>query len=208
VSTTGLATLNSASVSTTLGVTGNTSLSTVSTTGLATLNSASVSTTLGVTGNTSLSTVSTTGLATLNSLSVTGSATVGGSNVVTSSSLTTTLSGYAQLNSSPTFTGPVTSTNGFVSGSDYRIKENIIPLDSSFTVDELNPIKFTNKNTGKTDIGFIAHELQEFYPELVTGEKDGEQLQSINYQGLIGILIQEIKNLKQEVKELKQKVNM
>ena len=72
----------------------------------------------------------------------------------------------------------------------------------------LNPIKFTNKNTGKTDIGLIAHELQEFYPELVTGEFDGEQLQSINYQGLIGILIQEIKSLKQEVKELKEKVNM
>ena len=104
--------------------------------------------------------------------------------------------------------GPVTSTNGFVSGSDYRIKENIIPLDSSFTVDELNPIKFTNKNTGKTDIGLIAHELQSVYPQLVTGEKDGEQLQSINYQGLIGILIQEIKSLKQEIKEIKEKVNM
>jgi hypothetical protein len=102
--------------------------------------------------------------------------------------------------------GPVTSTNGFVSGSDYRIKENIIQLDSTYTVDELNPIKFTNKNTGKTDIGLIAHELQQFYPELVTGEKDGEQLQSINYQGLIGIFIQEIKNLKQEVKNLKQEV--
>ena len=104
--------------------------------------------------------------------------------------------------------GIVTATGGFVSGSDYRIKENIIPLDSSFTVDKLNPIKFTNKNTGKTDIGLIAHELQEFYPELVTGKFDGEQLQSVNYQGLIGILIQEIKNLKQEIKEIKEKVNI
>ncbi len=106
-----------------------------------------------------------------------------------------------------TFAGPVTSTNGFVSGSDYRIKENITPLDSSFTVDDLKPIRFINKNTGKADYGLIAHELQSVYPELVTGEKDGEQLQSVNYQGLIGILIQEVKNLKKEVNELKEKVN-
>lgn len=125
-----------------------------------------------------------------------------------SAASTVNVNGAITVTGSLSTSGIVTATGGFVSGSDYRIKENITPLDSSFTVDELTPIRFTNKNTGKTDIGLIAHELQEFYPELVTGEKDGEQLQSINYQGLIGILIQEIKNLKQEVKELKEKVNM
>ena len=68
----------------TLGVTGNTSLSTLSTSGAATLNSvgvtnnATVGGTLGVTGNTSLSTLSTSGAATLNSVGVTNNATVGG----------------------------------------------------------------------------------------------------------------------------------
>jgi len=65
LSSTGLATLNSASVTTTLGVTGvtttngitntgNVGTGTLSSTGLATLNSASVTTTLGVTGQTTL----------------------------------------------------------------------------------------------------------------------------------------------------------
>jgi hypothetical protein len=59
------------SITGTLGVTGNTSMTTASTSGLATLNSASITGnesvggTLGVTGNTSLSTLSTSGLATL-----------------------------------------------------------------------------------------------------------------------------------------------
>ncbi|MGH6801780.1 MAG: YadA-like family protein, partial [Methyloceanibacter sp.] len=72
--------------------TGNTTLSTVSTSGLATLDSASVTNnatvggTLGVTGNTTLSTVSTTGLATLDSASVTNNATVGGTLGVTGQS--------------------------------------------------------------------------------------------------------------------------
>jgi hypothetical protein len=31
-----------------------------------------------------------------------------------------------------------------------------------------------NKKSEKQDIGLIAHELKEIYPELVNGEKDGE----------------------------------
>jgi hypothetical protein len=51
-------------------------------------------------------------------------------------------------------------------------------------------------------MGFIAHELQEQYPFLVTGEKDGTQNQSVNYTGLIPILIKEIQELKERVKTL------
>jgi hypothetical protein len=38
-----------------------------------------------------------------------------------------------------------------------------------------------------------------YYPELVTGNKDGPELQSINYVGLIPILITDIKNMKLEM---------
>jgi hypothetical protein len=80
--------------------------------------------------------------------------------------------------------------------SDYRIKENIKSLDNQFNVDYLNPVTYVNKQTKKQDIGLIAHELQEFYPELVNGEKDGSEVQTVNYIGLIPVLINEIKNLK------------
>ena len=51
----------------------------------------------------------------------------------------------------------------------------------------------------KQDIGLIAHETQEHYPELVIGEKDGDKTQSINYIGLIPILIKEIQDLKKRI---------
>jgi FtsZ-binding cell division protein ZapB len=89
--------------------------------------------------------------------------------------------------------------------SDYRIKENVVPLGSHFKVDYLNPITYTNKRTNKQDIGLIAHELQEYYPELVTGVKDGTETQSVNYIGLIPVLIHEIKNLKNDNKSLQNK---
>jgi predicted acyltransferase (DUF342 family) len=82
--------------------------------------------------------------------------------------------------------------------SDYRIKENIIPLNGNFKVDNLNPVHYYNRLTDSSDIGFIAHEVQDEYPYLVKGEKDGNEYQSLNYNGIIGILVNEIKELKKE----------
>jgi len=93
--------------------------------------------------------------------------------------------------------------------SDYRIKDNVRPLtDCSFTVDHLRPVTYNNnQSNNKQDIGLIAHELQEHYPFLVNGEKDGEHNQSVNYTGLIGLLIHEIQQLKQRVSILEQNAN-
>jgi hypothetical protein len=113
--------------------------------------------------------------------------------------------GIGKVASSPYIldvSGNVNATS-YNTSSDYRIKENIVSLDESFKVDQLRPVTYKNVHSGKQDIGLIAHELQEEYPYLVTGVKDGENLQSVNYIGLIGILIKEIQELKGEVKILK-----
>ena len=89
--------------------------------------------------------------------------------------------------------------------SDYRIKENVTKLNDTFVVDNLNPVTYTNTITLKQDVGFIAHELQEVYPFLVNGLKDGEHFQSVNYIGLIGILTKEIQELKERVKILEER---
>jgi hypothetical protein len=69
----------------------------------------------------------------------------------------------------------------------------------------LKPVCYYNNQTKKQDIGLVAHELQEEYPFLVNGEKDGENYQSVNYNGLIGILIKEIQELKSRIALLEQK---
>jgi hypothetical protein len=56
--------------------------------------------------------------------------------------------------------------------------------------------------TKQTNIGFLAHEVQEYFPFLVTGVKDGPETQSINYIGLIGLLTKEIQELKKRVSNL------
>lgn len=92
--------------------------------------------------------------------------------------------------------------------SDYRIKEKITLLDNSYTVDNLKPVKYFNTKTNNEEVGFIAHEVQEVFPFLVHGEKDGEKTQTLNYIGLIGVLVKEIQELKKEVKNLKENMNM
>jgi photosystem II stability/assembly factor-like uncharacterized protein len=86
--------------------------------------------------------------------------------------------------------------------SDYRIKEKVVDLSDQYTVDPLRPVFYHHTTLEKDQIGFLAHELQEHFPFLVEGEKDGEKLQSINYMGLIGVLVREIQDLKKRVKDL------
>jgi hypothetical protein len=103
-------------------------------------------------------------------------------------------------------TGRSTATS-FDTESDYRIKANVKSLlDTSFTVDLLQPVTYINKKLNKQDVGFIAHEVQEQYPFLVSGTKDGSNNQSLNYTGIIGILTKEIQELKKENIKLRDKI--
>jgi len=100
--------------------------------------------------------------------------------------------------------GVLFATN-FTSVSDYRIKRDVKPLNSSYNIDLLNPIHYVNTISNKEDMGFFAHELQEIYPYLVDGEKDGSRTQSINYTGLIAVLVKEIQTLKKRVSDLERR---
>ena len=99
-------------------------------------------------------------------------------------------------------TSGVQST-AFNATSDYRIKENIQPIIE--TIDDLKPVKYYNKLTDKIDYGFIAHELNEIFPEMVNGNKDdldvkGEpKYQSINYISIIALLVREVQILKSKI---------
>jgi len=116
------------------------------------------------------------------------------------------------FSTNPTVFKPSTFTSLIINGnltagsystsSDYRIKTEVAQLDETVTVDNLRPVKYVQTLINKTQYGLIAHELQEYYPHLVVGEKDGDGWQRVNYTGLIAILINEIKRMKQDLAEL------
>jgi hypothetical protein len=121
-------------------------------------------------------------------------------------SLTTSTNLTGPLSVSGLLTASSVTASSFNATSDYRIKENIEILNENYNVDNLTPITYLNNKTGKQDIGLLAHEVQEYLPCLVNGVKDAEELQSVNYTGLIPILIKEIQELKKEIKLLKENI--
>ena len=95
--------------------------------------------------------------------------------------------------------GSVQAT-AFYEESDSRIKENITQIP--YQIQNLQPHTYHNTLTNQTGHGFLAHELQEEIPFLVNGEKDGAELQSVDYNGVVALLVKEVQELKQKVKEL------
>jgi len=64
------------------------------------------------------------------------------------------------------------SSTSYNTSSDYRLKENVMPMLGALDkVTVLKPVTYDWK-TGGSSQGFIAHELQEVVPECVTGSKD------------------------------------
>ena len=81
------------------------------------------------------------------------------------------------------------SATSFVTSSDYRLKENIAPMTGALAkVAQLKPVIYTWKSDGSAGQGFIAHELQEVAPYAVSGEKDGEQMQGVDYGKITPLL--------------------
>jgi len=66
-------------------------------------------------------------------------------------------------------------------GSDYRLKENAQPIQNGLErLNQLNPVKFDWKEDGTSSEGFIAHEVQEIFPDAVSGVKDAETMQGMD----------------------------
>lgn len=90
--------------------------------------------------------------------------------------------------------------------SDRRLKENIVNIDNALDkVQQLNGVDYTWKKDGKADTGLIAQEVQAVLPNIVKEVKqlDGEDCLAITYAGVIGLLVEAVKELKAEVEELK-----
>jgi hypothetical protein len=90
-------------------------------------------------------------------------------------------------------------------GSDIRLKRDIHPLDNSLDkIMQIKPVAFTYKADGKNSMGVIAQDLEKVYPQLVT---DGDKgMKYVNYEGLIGPLIDSVQELKKENDDLRQQI--
>ena len=97
------------------------------------------------------------------------------------------------------------STTSYNITSDYRLKEDFKSINGLDLVSKIKIYDFKFKNSDFRMGGVIAHELQDVVPYAVTGEKDAEQMQSVDYSKLVPVMIQAIQELKAEIEILKNK---
>jgi hypothetical protein len=102
----------------------------------------------------------------------------------------------------------------FNTSSDYRLKENVVPLeDATLRVKQLKPSQFNFiAEPSRTVDGFIAHEVQAVVPECVTGEKDAVDendnpvYQGIDQSKLVPLLTAALQEALAEIESLKARV--
>lgn len=92
----------------------------------------------------------------------------------------------------------------FIATSDERKKENIINYNPKNSILDLPVHEFDFKETKQHDIGCIAQELKELFPELV--KEDSEGYLAIQETKLIYPLLLEVKKLKEKIEELEKKI--
>lgn len=87
----------------------------------------------------------------------------------------------------------------------YKDKIKDLELDSSLLYN-LRPVSFNSKCEGddknKRFHGFIADEIEQYYPEIVNYNENNEA-ESYDNQMLMTLMLNEMKNLRQEINELK-----
>jgi len=103
------------------------------------------------------------------------------------------------------YDGSATLSGDLTINSDARLKSNIISLGSTLAkLLMIDGKSYTMKsNESKSKIGLLAQDVQKAFPELVKTTNDSDQTLSVNYQGLIPVLINAIKEQQKQIDELK-----
>jgi hypothetical protein len=93
----------------------------------------------------------------------------------------------------------------FNATSDINKKDNIHRIEGALAlVSSINGYSFTWKDSGKKSYGYVAQQIEQVIPEVVTTDSTGEK--SVNYDATIAILLEAVKDLSQQVTDLKVQV--
>jgi hypothetical protein len=109
--------------------------------------------------------------------------------------------GTYAFNGNTTVSNDLTVSGDVVVSSDARLKSNIVSLGSTLSrLLLIDGKSYTMIKDGKQKIGVLAQEIKEVFPELVS-EDDNEML-AVNYQGLVPVLINALKEQDDKISRL------
>jgi len=116
---------------------------------------------------------------------------------------TTTPTSKLWVNGDVFVTGIVTATD-YNSASDIRLKENIQKIDNPIDkIIRIEGVTFDWKSDNKSSMGVIAQNIEKVLPQLVNGEDS----KTVNYNGIIGLLIECVKTQQEQIDNLNRRLD-
>ena len=108
------------------------------------------------------------------------------------------------------YNGDATLAGDLTVNSDARLKSNIISLGSTLAkLMKIDGKSYTMKSNEKVNkIGLLAQDIEEVFPELVKEGEDKDGTLSVNYQGLIPVLINAIKEQQEELNVIRKSIKI
>ena len=106
--------------------------------------------------------------------------------------------------------GAITSSGNITAFSDRRLKSDIQTLENGLKkVEQLRGVTYTRDDNidGGQQLGVIAQEVEEVFPQIVLTADDERGTKSVDYGRLTGVLIEAVKELSAKVKELEGKLD-
>ncbi len=105
------------------------------------------------------------------------------------------------FNGDATVSNDLTVSGDVVVSSDARLKSNIVSLGSTLArVLLIDGKTYKMKKDGKQKIGVLAQDIQKVFPELVS--EDDNKMLAVNYQGLVPVLINALKEQDDKISRL------
>lgn len=101
--------------------------------------------------------------------------------------------------------------DGISISSDRRLKENIQELEVGLLeVLELEPVSYSLKTDSDSSvrIGFIAQDLNEIIPEVVSAPSNPEEMYSVRYTDLIPVLVKALQEQESRIAELERAIGI
>jgi hypothetical protein len=97
----------------------------------------------------------------------------------------------AYFNSDGNFVGKTYSST-----SSIQYKTNVKPLENALEIiNKLDGVRFDWKDTGKSDIGLIAEDVDKVLPEFVIKDEETGKPQGVDYGKITSVLIEAVKEL-------------
>lgn len=103
--------------------------------------------------------------------------------------------------------GNLTITGALIETSSIKVKENVETSEGNLEkVVNLRPVTYNKIGSQTTELGLIAEEVAEVYPEFVQYDENGDPI-GVHYSRLTAALIGAVKELTNQVQELNKKIN-